>query len=367
MSERFNTIEAAKIFQQQLDELAVQSLFTGFMEQNTNGIKYTGGDEIKIPDIDMDGQANYNRNTGYVKGAVNVAYQTLKMTQDRGRKFYLDAMEVDESNFIAEASRVMGKYQKTKVIPEIDAYRISKLATYAMGVDGDLQARYNYTLDGNIIKEIKKGIKTVRENGADEVFILATYDTVSAVEEVSLGKLQSVTFSQGGIDTRVPSIDGCPLIYVPSNRMYSSIQLLDGTTVGQEQGGYKKADDAKSKLQSVTFSQGGIDTRVPSIDGCPLIYVPSNRMYSSIQLLDGTTVGQEQGGYKKADDAKNINFVIVDKSTPIAVTKQDIVRIFDPTVVQDLNAWQLDYRRFHDLWVLKNQMGKIYVNVQEAK
>lgn len=308
MSERFNTIEAAKIFQQQLDELAVQSLVTGFMEQNTNGIKYTGGDEIKIPDIDMDGQANYNRNTGYVKGAVNVAYQTLKMTQDRGRKFYLDAMEVDESNFIAEASRVMGKYQKTKVIPEIDAYRISKLATYAMGVDGDLQARYNYTLDGNIIKEIKKGIKTVRENGADEVFILATYDTVSAVEEVSLGK-----------------------------------------------------------LQSVTFSQGGIDTRVPSIDGCPLIYVPSNRMYSSIQLLDGTTVGQEQGGYKKADDAKNINFVIVDKSTPIAVTKQDIVRIFDPTVVQDLNAWQLDYRRFHDLWVLKNQMGKIYVNVQGAK
>ncbi len=309
MSERLNTIEAAKIFQQQLDEVAVQSLVTGFMEQNVNGIKYTGGDEIKIPDIDMDGQANYNRNTGYVKGAVNVAYQTLKMTQDRGRKFYLDAMEVDESNFIAEATRVMGKYQKTKVIPEIDAYRISKLATCAMGVDGDAQAKYGYTLDGNIIKEIKKGIKTVRENGADdEVFILATYDTVSAVEEVSLGK-----------------------------------------------------------LQSVTFNQGGIDTRVPSIDGCPLIYVPSNRMYSSIQLLDGTTVGQEQGGYKKADDAKNINFIVVDKSTPIAVTKQDIVRIFDPTVVQDLNAWQLDYRRFHDLWVLKNQMGKIYVNVQEAK
>lgn len=248
MSGRINTIEAAKIFQTQLDELAVQSLVTGFMEQNTDGIKYTGGDEIKIPDIDMDGQADYNRNTGYVKGAVNVSYQTLKMTQDRGRKFYLDAMEVDESNFIAESSRVMSKYQKTKVVPEIDAYRISKLANYAMGVSGDTQARYGYTLDG-----------------------------------------------------------------------------------------------------------------------CPLIYVPSNRMYSSIQVLDGTTSGQEQGGYKKADDAKNINFVIVDKSVSIAVTKQDVMRIFEPTVVQDLNSWQLDYRRFHDLWVLKNQMGKIYVNVQGDK
>lgn len=309
MSGRINTIEAAKIFQTQLDELAVQSLVTGFMEQNTDGIKYTGGDEIKIPNIDMDGQADYNRNTGYVKGAVNLTYQTLKMTQDRGRKFYLDAMEVDESNFIAEASKVMSKYQRTRVVPEIDAYRISKLANYAMGVSEDTQARYGYTLDGNIIKEIKRGIKTVRENGADdEVFILATYDTVSAIEEVALGR-----------------------------------------------------------LQSVTFNQGGIDTRVPSIDGCPLIYVPSNRMYSSIQVLDGTTSGQEQGGYKKADDAKNINFVIVDKSVPIAVTKQDVMRIFEPTVVQDLNSWQLDYRRFHDLWVLKNQMGKIYVNVQGAK
>ena len=309
MSERLNTIEAAKIFQQELDELAVQNLVTGFMEQNIGGIKYNGGDEIKIPALDMDGLANYDRNKGYVKGAVDLKYQTLKMTQDRGRKFYLDPVEVDESNFIAEATRVMGKFQKTKVIPEIDAYRISKLATYAMGVDSDAQARYGYSVDGNIIKEIKNGIKILRENGADdEVFILATYDSISAVEEVSLGKLQAVTFNQGGIDTRVPSIDGCPLIAVPSNRMYTSIQMLDGKT-------------------------------------------PS----------------QETGGYKKADDGKNINFIVVEKAAPIAVTKQDIVRIFDPAVVQDLHSWQLDYRRFHDLWVLKNQLGKVYVNIKEAK
>ena len=309
MSERTNNIEKAKLFQTNLDLLAEQTLKTGFMDANIGDIKYSGGNEVKIPKLDTDGQADYDRQKGYVVGAVNLTYETFTMTQDRGRRFVLDAMDVDEAAFIPTATRVMGEYQRTKVVPEIDAYRISKLATYAMGVDGDTQVKYGYTVDDNIIKEIKKGIKTIRENGADdEIYILATFDTVSAVEEVALGK-----------------------------------------------------------LQSVTFNQGGIDTRVPSIDGCPLIYVPSNRIYSSIQLLDGTTVGQEQGGYKKADDAKNINFIVVDKSTPIAVTKQDIVRIFDPTVVQDLNAWQLDYRRFHDLWVLKNQMGKIYVNVQEAK
>lgn len=309
MSERTNNIEKTKLFQTNLDLLAEQTLKTGFMDNNIGGIKYSGGDEVKIPKMDVDGQANYDRQKGYVTGAVNLTYETFKMTQDRGRRFTLDAMEVDEAAFIPTATRVMGEYQRTRVVPEIDAYRISKLATYAMGVDGDTQVRYGYAVDNNIIKEIKKGIKTVRENGVDgEIYILATFDTVSAVEEVALGK-----------------------------------------------------------LQSVTFSQGGIDTRVPSIDGCPLIEVSSNRMYTSIQMLDGKTVGQEQGGYKKADDAKNINFLIVSKSAPKAVTKQDIVRIFDPETYQDGNSWAIDYRRFHDLWVLDNALKHIYVNVQEAK
>ena len=51
------------------------------------------------------------------------------MTQDRGRSFNLDAMDVNESNFIATAGNVMGEFQRTKVVPEIDAYRISKLAS----------------------------------------------------------------------------------------------------------------------------------------------------------------------------------------------------------------------------------------------
>lgn len=301
-----NSIENMKLFQETLDLVAIQDLKTGFMDGNFNGIKYIGGDEVKIPDMDTDGQADYNRQSGYTKGAVNLKYNTYKLTQDRGRRFHLDAMEVDESGFIATASKVMAEFQRAKVIPEIDAYRISKLATIAMKAEN---AKYGYTVDENIIKEVKTGIKSVRENGVDgEIYILATYDTVSAIEEVALGK-----------------------------------------------------------LQSVTFSQGGIDTRVPSIDGCPIIPVSSNRMYSSIQILDGVTVGQEQGGYKKADDAKNINFVVVAKSTPIAVTKQDIVRVFDPMQNQEANAWSVDYRRFHDLWVLKSKENTIYVNLKEAK
>ncbi|HCT64275.1 MAG TPA: hypothetical protein DIC60_03230 [Lachnospiraceae bacterium] len=305
-----NSLEYAKLFEKNLDLLAVQTLKTGFMDSNAGQVKYTGGNEVKIPKLSVQGLGDYSRTGGYVDGSVTLAYETLAMTQDRGRKFLLDAMDVDETNFVTSAGNVMGEFQRTMLVPEIDAYRISKLATIAMGVEGDVQAEYGYTVSADtIISKIKTAIKGIREAGYDdEIDVLATYDTVDAVEEAALGKLTATSFSQGGINTQVPQIDGCPLIAVPSNRMYTEITLYDGSTLGQETGGFIK----------------------------------------------GTT-------------AKNINFLIVARNSPIAVTKQDKMRIFTPDTYQKANAWSIDYRRYHDIWVLDNRKNSIYVNIKDAK
>lgn len=121
------------------------------------------------------------------------------------------------------------------------------------------------------------------------------------------------------------------------------------------------------KITAVTFSKGGIQTQVPSVDGVPLVSTPSNRMYTAIKINNGKDSGQEKGGYEKGTSAKNLNFFICPVTTPIAVTKQDIMRIFDPTTNQKLNAWQMDYRRFHDMWILDNKLDSIYLSIQEAK
>ncbi len=305
-----NVLEFAKLFETNLDLLAVQTLKTGFMDSNAGQVRYTGGNEIKVPKMSVQGLGDYSRTDGYVGGSVTLEYQTLTMTQDRGRKFLLDAMDVDEANFIPTASAVMSEFQRTKLVPEIDAYRISKLATTAMGVADDKQVEYGYTVSAaTIINKIKTAIKTIREAGYDgELDILATYDTVGAVEEAALGK-----------------------------------------------------------LTAMTFAQGGINTQVPQIDGCPLIAVPSNRMYTAITLYDGSTTGQETGGFIKGTNAKNINFLVIARTTPIAVTKQDKMRIFTPDTYQKANAWSLDYRRYHEIWVLDNKKNSLFVNIKEAK
>jgi SPP1 gp7 family putative phage head morphogenesis protein len=126
-----NTLATATLFQQQLDQQMIQEATSGWMESNAGQVKYSGGKEIKIPKLNMNGLANYDRDNGYVQGAVTLEYETETMTQDRGRKFQLDSMDVDETSFIASAANVVTQFQRLQIIPEVDAYRYSKLAALA--------------------------------------------------------------------------------------------------------------------------------------------------------------------------------------------------------------------------------------------
>ena len=105
-----NTIEYAKIFQPALDAAAVEQATSGWMEVNRDLVRYSGGDEVKIPDVVMDGLADYDRRNGFVAGSVDLSWQTMKMTKDRGRSFQIDENDVDESGFVLAAARRMGVF-----------------------------------------------------------------------------------------------------------------------------------------------------------------------------------------------------------------------------------------------------------------
>ena len=261
--------------------------------------------------MSVQGLGDYDRDNGYQQGGVTLEYETRKMTQDRGRKFQLDPIDINENNFVTTAAAVMGEFQRMFVVPEIDAYRISKIATETITANKAGMIEYNYTPGAtgtSALRKIKEGIKAIRELYNGPLVIHATPDMIMELEM-----------------------------------------------------------ELSGKITNTTFSKGGIDTAVPSVDGVPIISTPSNRMYTAIKINDGKTPGQERGGYEKGESAKNINFFICPRTTPIAVTKQDIMRIFDPTINQKLNAWQMDYRRFHDIWVLDNKLDSIFLNIKDTK
>lgn len=303
-----NTLAFATILMQALDQKAVQTMCTGWMDANAGQVKYTGGNEVKIPTISTDGLGDYGRRgadgatvgTGFPAGAAKLEYKTYTMSQDRGRKFGLDRHDVDETNFVATAAQIMNVFQTENVVPEIDAYRISKLASYVQ--EGMKKEDYTPAAD-SIITELKTGIKNIRKRGYNGSLIcMISYDALMEVELAMAGK-----------------------------------------------------------LTSTTFAAGGFNTTCPSIDGVPLLPVPDNRMYTAITLYDGTTSGQTVGGYVKGGSALDINFLICPTTTPIAVTKQDNMRIFSPDVNQAADEWSMDYRRYHELWVLDSRKDSIYL------
>ncbi|MFE0400014.1 hypothetical protein ACFW4G_30780, partial [Paenibacillus lactis] len=75
-----NTLEYAKLFQTELDKQIAQQATSGWMESNAGQVIYNGGNEIKIPDVVVQGLADYDRDTGFVQGSVTYKYQTHTLT-----------------------------------------------------------------------------------------------------------------------------------------------------------------------------------------------------------------------------------------------------------------------------------------------
>ncbi len=303
-----NTMEYATIFMQELDSQLVEGSTTGWMEANAGQVQYNGGAEVKIPQMDMNGLGDYDRDGGFVKGSVTVSYETKSMTQDRGRTFQLDAMDVNETNFAAVAGNVMGEFQRTKVIPEVDAYRYAKLFEMADAAD----AVKEYTPDSDtLLTNLMADITEIR-------------DIVG---------------------------DGVEVVVAMSAKVAGLLDMAKG---------------GNGVIQSGVFQQGAVELKVREIDNCPVIRVPSARFKTEYTFQDGVSTGETDGGFVATEGALDMNWLVAVKHVPIAVSKTDVTRIFDPMTNQNANAWKIDYRKYHDLWVMDNGLEGILVNVTPA-
>ena len=302
-----NLIETATVIQTTLDKAAVAKATTGWMEVNSELVKYNGGAEVRIPSLDMDGMADYDRKNGFVEGDVEFKYQTRTMTQDRGRSFSFDENDVNETNFGLTASTVMAEFQDKKVVPEIDAYRYSRIATACIAK-----------------KKASGGYE------AEESTVLQKlYYDLAAVREI-VG-------------------DSTPLIITISMRVSAILAM---------------SEKLSKRLDVTDFEQGAVTLKVRTLDGIPLIPVGADRLKTEYLFRDGKTTGQESGGFEPTETSKSINWMITPRKAPIAVSKTDKMRIFDPETNQKARAW--DYRKFHDLWIPDRKVDECFVNLKEA-
>ena len=97
-----------------------------------------------------------------------------------------------------------------------------------------------------------------------------------------------------------------------------------------------------------------------------VIEVSQIRFYTAINMLDGKTSGEEKGGYKKATDGKEINFLIVEKSAVLQYNKHIAPKVVTPEQNQKADAWKFGYRKYGLADVYENKTAGIYVSHKEA-
>ena len=122
-----NAIELAKSYVPLLDEVYAREVLTSDLDGAPELVQQgANANELIIPMMDMQGLADYSRNSGYVQGDVTLKNETVKCNFDRGRMFWVDSMDDLETAGIA-FGRLAAEFIRTKVGPEIDAFRF---ATY---------------------------------------------------------------------------------------------------------------------------------------------------------------------------------------------------------------------------------------------
>ena len=228
---RTNNIQLFKTYIDQLDDVYKYSSKTAVLESNAALVKNgASASEFIVPKIDMDGLGDYSRSDGYKAGKVDLTNETVKCDFDRGRVFTIDAMDNEETAGVA-FGRLAAEFIRTKVVPELDAYRFAKYAKKAGKKEAAVLA------DGSaVMTAITNAITHMDDAEVPEEgrYLFITPAHLNAIKSLDTTKSREL----------LATLEG-RIIKVPQTRFYSTIDQLDGATGGEEAGGYKKNTSAK--------------------------------------------------------------------------------------------------------------------------
>lgn len=245
-----NSIENTTRYTAELDKMFAQKSATGFFADSTLATKFVGAKTVIIPDVNFQGLADYDRDTGFSRGAITVSNASYTMAMDRARSLQIDREDMDETGIANLAGQILGEYVRTKVVPECDAYVLSKLAGLAQSrantLNGDASAPLETLI--NLINEVQAVV------GYDEelVAFIDSYVYAAMQNSSEISNMITVSdFKQGEVNLKVKSLNGVALIPVVSERMKTAYTFQNNAA-----GGFVPSDNARSIYMLVCPKKG---------------------------------------------------------------------------------------------------------------
>ena len=293
-----NNIAFATKFATELDKLLVQKSQAAILEDKGMAAKFVGAHEVKLPVIGFAGLGDYDKDTGFAKGAVSVTQQVFTLEKDRARSFSIDREDMDETGIANLAASVMSEFVRTKVAPEVDAYTFSTIATKANGAGQTVALGDGETLAKNVYGLIANAI----------------------------GKVNDAT-----------GFTGEDIVLYVNPTVYAALMATP---------------EIHRHLRVDEFKHGEISTKVQKIDNAIIVPVSDNRMKTAYNF------GND--GFEVAGGAESVGIIAMPRNAAMLVKKTEKIRTFSPDVNQTADAYKFDYRLYYDVLVKDSMKGTIY-------
>lgn len=289
-----NTIALAKNYVPLLDEVYKKASVTAELTGDPTLTKAGKNvNEICYPHLTLKGLGDYDRNSGYTNNSVTFEWKTTSFNYDRGTKLAVDIMD-DEESFNIAFGKTGGELMRTKVAPEADAFTFATIAG-------------------------KEGISV-----ADPIIYQSASDFLEAIIDANT-KMD---------EDEVPEEDR--ILYATSTLIRGILKL--------------KTYESQTVLE--TFSS--------------IKKVPQKRFYTAIDLLDGKSENELDGGYRKAANGCDINFMIIHKPAIIKYDKHIAKAIIPPDLNPNSDSYIMKYRKYGIVDVYEHRRAGVYLSHKPA-
>ena len=288
-----NTINYAEQFSQFLvQKYEAESRSYGLTQSNPQ-VQWLDAKTIKLPVITLSGYKNHSRSIGFNAGNLTNTWEAKTLAFDRDVEFFVDAMDVDETNLVASVANIQTVFEREQAIPETDAYRFSKLYSDFIAKGGTVNTTTLTT--ANFLDWFDTAMMDMDDAGVPEegriLYLTPAMFKIAKNAQGITRFLDVKGMSDGTVNRKVWDLDDVEIVKVPSARMKTKYNFTDGFTPATGAGQinciavHPDSVVARERYSYIKMFAPGTDSRTG--DG----YIYQNRKYGDLFVLAQRVAG----------------------------------------------------------------------------
>ena len=282
----------AEQFTQFLAQKYEKELCSDALMHSNPQITFLNAQTIKLPRLTLSGYKDHTRTAGFNTGNIANDWEPKKLAHDRDIEFFVDPMDIDETNLALSVANIQNTFETEQAIPEKDCYNFSKLHTELTNFHGRIDSTTVLTAQ-NILAVFDEEMSKMDDAGVPvDGRILYVTPAVNKLLKEADGIQRVITVNGANeVNRNVHSLDDVTIKMVQSGRMKTKYNFTNGCVAAADADQinfilvHPSCVVARDKYAYISLFTPGTDSR--TADG----YLYQNRNYWDLFLIERKVAG----------------------------------------------------------------------------